>query len=150
MAYDAAMADDPVTASDPALRLLVVEDEAIIAMLMEDALTLHGHEVVGIAEDADAAIAIAEQGRIDLALCDVRLARGDSGVAVAHVLAERGVPCLYVSGNCPKDADHRLILGCMGKPFATAALGRAVTAAHRIAQGEQDVTVPASLTLFRR
>ena len=67
------------------LRLLVVEDEAIIAMLVEDALTMAGHVVVGVAESASEALAIAARETIDLALCDVRLAENDSGVTVAFV-----------------------------------------------------------------
>lgn len=132
------------------LRLLVVEDEAIIAMLVEDALTMAGHLVVGVAESASEALAIAARETIDLALCDVRLAENDSGVTVARELSVRGVPCLYVSGNCPTAADHPLIIGCVGKPFATAALSRAVEAAYRIAAGERDVAVPKSMHVFAR
>ncbi|TCP36024.1 response regulator [Sphingomonas sp. BK235] len=133
-----------------ALRLLVVEDEAIIAMLVEDALTMAGHVVVGVAESAGEALDLAAREPIDLALCDVRLAENDSGIAVARALSARGIPCLYVSGNCPTEADHPLIVGCVGKPFATAALSRAVEAAYRIAQGEREVAVPKSMHLFAR
>lgn len=132
------------------LRLLVVEDEAIIAMLVEDALTMAGHVVVGVAESAAEALAIAAREPIDLALCDVRLAENDSGITVARELSSRGVPCLYVSGNCPTAAEHPLIVGCVGKPFATAALSRAVEAAYRLAHGEHEVMIPKSMHVFAR
>ncbi|MET1757137.1 response regulator [Novosphingobium sp. RD2P27] len=129
------------------LNLLVVEDEALIAMLIEDALTLHGHTVVGIADNVDDALALAEEHEIDLALCDVRLAKGDSGVDAALKLADRGVPVVYLSGNCPGSAGHPLILGCVSKPFHTAALHKSVAAAHAIAAGAKS-DPPEALTLY--
>jgi CheY-like chemotaxis protein len=132
-----------------ALKLLVVEDEALVAMLVEDALTLHGHAVVGIADTLDDALAIADRERPDMALCDVRLALGDNGIAVAEALAARGVPSIFLSGHCPGRASHPLIIGCIAKPFHNAALGDAVNAAFAITCGERPVRMPSMLTVFR-
>jgi DNA-binding response OmpR family regulator len=132
---------------DP-LKILIVEDEALVAMLVEDALTLHGHRVVGIADTQAAALALADADRPDIALCDVRLAQGDSGTSVARALAERGVPCLFLSGNCPAAADHPLIIGCVAKPFHTASLGLAVAAAYDRAQGGTPGRVPPELQFY--
>lgn len=137
-------ADDEV----PLLRLLVVEDEALVAMLIEDALTLHGHTVVGIADTAAAALAIADRERPDMALCDVKLADGDSGPDIAAALAERGIACLFLSGNCPVHAGNPLIVGCLPKPFHTASIGTAVQAAWAIALGRSPATVPAGMALY--
>lgn len=131
-----------------ALNVLVVEDEALIAMLVEDALLLHGHSVVGVAEDEAEAMAIVARETIDIALCDVKLASGDNGTEIAAMLAARGIPCLYVSGNCPAGDPNPLVIGCVSKPFATAALGRAVDAAYRIAHGDFDASIPAQMRLF--
>lgn len=130
------------------LRLLVIEDEALVAMLIEDALALAGHEVVGVADTGADALRIAGEREIDLALCDVRLAAGDSGVAVAHQLAARGVPVMYLSGNCPAAAEHPLVIGCVSKPFHTASLCAAVEAAYRAARGDRPERLPSGLTLF--
>lgn len=130
------------------LRIMLVEDEALVAMLVEDALTLHGHVVTGIADTRASALALADADRPDLALCDVRLAQGDSGRAVAITLAERGIPCLFLSGNCPESADHPLILGCVAKPFYTAGLGYAIAAAMARVQGQAPERIPNELRFY--
>jgi two-component system, response regulator PdtaR len=132
----------------PSLRLLVIEDEALVAMLIEDALTLHGHAVVGVADSATAAIEMAEREQPDMALCDVRLTDGFTGTRVAEMLAARGVPCLYLSANCPGESEHPLVLGCLPKPFHTGSIGKAVRAAHAAVRGERPRELPAGMTLY--
>lgn len=129
-------------------RILLVEDEALVAMLVEDALIEQGHVVTGIADTHAVALALADADRPDLALCDVRLARGDCGLGVATALAERGIPCLFLSGNCPDAADHPLILGCVAKPFQAAALGRIVQAALARLHGDATERIPAALRFY--
>lgn len=130
------------------LRVLIVEDEALVAMLIEDALLLHDHQVTGIADTRAAALALAEREMPDLALCDVRLAEGDCGREVARALAERGIPCVFLSGNCPDAADHPRIIGCIAKPFPTAGLGEAVDAAYAWADGRVPEKVPPELLFY--
>lgn len=132
----------------PSLKLLVVEDEALVAMLIEDALTLHGHNVIGIADTLAGALALADEQKPDLALCDVKLALGDDGIAVADELARRGVPSIFLSGNCPPSAPHPLIIGCIAKPFHNASLGDAVNAAYACAKGNPPTVLPSILTLY--
>lgn len=142
------MAMPDVMADHDTLRILLVEDEALVAMLIEDALGLHGHVVVGTADTSTEALRIADAEKPDLALCDIRLAEGDNGVLVAQHLAERGIPSLFLSGNCPVKSDHPLIIGCMPKPFHSGQLGVAVAAARAIAEGRRPDAVPPGLTLY--
>jgi len=135
-------------AGTSALRMLIVEDEALVALLIEDALVLHGHHAVDVVDTLAAALAAADRERPDLALCDVKLAAGEDGIAIAHALAERGIPCLFLSGNCPSGADHRLIVGCLEKPFRIDSLGLAVQAAYDAARGLRPTTLPSGMTLF--
>ncbi len=118
-------------AEETPLNLLIIEDEALVAMLVEDALTLHGHRVIGIADTVASAMALADGERPDLALCDVKLADGDSGLTAAQLLADRGIPCVFLSGNCPENGGHPLVIGCIAKPFRAGSLGAAVRAAHQ-------------------
>lgn len=131
-----------------ALKLLIVEDEALVAMLVEDALTLHGHHVTGIADTVAAAIDLVESDRPDLVLCDVKLADGDSGITAAQLIADRGIPCVFLSGNCPHQGGHPLVIGCISKPFRAGTLGAAVHAAYVIAQGGRPGDTPAALRLY--
>ncbi|MDR6115347.1 response regulator [Sphingomonas sp. NCPPB 2930] len=130
------------------LDLLIIEDEALVAMLVEDALTLHGHNVIGIADTVSAALELADAQRPDLVLCDVKLADGDSGLTAAQLLAERGIPSIFLSGNCPERGGHPLVIGCIAKPFRPGSLAAAVRAAHRAAQGERPSDPPPALRFY--
>ena len=131
--------------TDP-LNVLIVEDEALVAWLLEDALTYFGHCPSGVAETMQEALSLADKRRPDLALCDLRLADGDDGAAVAEALARRGIPCLFVSVNRPARAVHAL--GWIKKPFRIDTIGEAARAVHRRARGLGMGTIPAGLTLF--
>ncbi len=111
----------------------------------------HGksQRLVGLDHTNNNALDLAEQDRPDLVVCDVKLADGDSGITAATALADRGVPCIFLSGNCPADGGHPLIIGCVAKPFHTGSLGAAVQAAYAIARGETPEQVPAALRLYR-
>ncbi|MEZ0497401.1 response regulator [Sphingomonas sp. IW22] len=134
--------------STPKLNLLIVEDEALIAMTVKDALLSYGHTVVGIADTVTSALDISRSCPVDLALCDVRLANGDSGIDAADGLAQQGIPVVYLSGNCPPDAVSPLVVGCISKPFHTAGLNSAVLVSYQIAKGGERIEVPPALTLY--
>jgi CheY-like chemotaxis protein len=78
-------------------RVLLVEDEAIIMILMEDLLEELGCEVVATAGQLDDAVAAARTGRFDLAFLDVNL-RGVPVYPVADVLRARAIPFAFVTG----------------------------------------------------
>jgi CheY-like chemotaxis protein len=84
-------------ASASTCRVLIVEDEAMIAMLIEDMLLDLGCEVVATAGRFEEAIAAAETGDFDLALLDVNLA-GRPVFPVAQALVERGIPFAFLTG----------------------------------------------------
>ena len=81
------------------LKVLIAEDELMIADLLEETLTLSGYEVCGIARTVDEAVALAELHRPDLAVLDVRLAQGSRGPEIARRLSSRGK-----SGSCMRPA----------------------------------------------
>jgi CheY-like chemotaxis protein len=79
-------------------RVLLVEDETLVSMLMEDILMDFGCIVVGPAARLEDALKKArEEEALDIALLDVNLA-GKRSFPVADILAERGVPFIFVSG----------------------------------------------------
>jgi CheY-like chemotaxis protein len=79
------------------LRLLVVEDEAMISMLVEDMLTELGHHVIAVAASLEEAASLAADAEFDAALLDVNL-NGQTVDAVADTLARRGKPFIFTSG----------------------------------------------------
>lgn len=79
------------------LRILVVEDEAAISMLLEDMLMDFGCEVVGPAARLASALEMVERETFDMAILDVNLA-GDPVYPVAEALARREVPFVFSTG----------------------------------------------------
>jgi DNA-binding response OmpR family regulator len=79
------------------LRVLIVEDEPIVGMMLEEALQDLGCEVVAIAYHFDTAMSYAENADLDVAMLDINL-RGERSYPVADVLTERGIPLLFVTG----------------------------------------------------
>jgi CheY-like chemotaxis protein len=108
------------------LRVLVAEDEALVAMGIEDALTDLGIRMVGPAASVDQALDLVAAGGFDGALLDVNL-RGESVRPVAHALAASGTPFVFVTGHGPEGLPeahrHRPVLA---KPFRDADLADAV------------------------
>ena len=78
-------------------RILVVEDEMLVSMLIEDILLDLGCEIVGPASRVPKALEIALSERVDAALLDMNVA-GERVFPVADALAERGIPFAFVSG----------------------------------------------------
>src|SRR5581483_6620549 len=78
-------------------RVLVIEDEALVAMLIEDMLNDLGVTSVGPAADLASAVEMARNAEFDFALLDVNLA-GERSFPAADVLIERGMPFAFVTG----------------------------------------------------
>jgi len=79
-------------------RILVVEDESLVAMLLEDVLTDLGCTIAGPAANAAEALALVARGGLDYALLNVNLGHGATSFAVADALKAMGVPFAFVTG----------------------------------------------------
>jgi CheY-like chemotaxis protein len=113
--------------SFPGLRVLVVEDEAFIAMEVEDMLQDLGCEIVATASTVDKALAHVRQGGIDGALLDFNL-HGVSVLPVAEELAEAAVPFILVTGYPRRESDPPLLREArrVAKPFSLSGLSAAI------------------------
>jgi CheY-like chemotaxis protein len=80
------------------LRVLVLENEMFIMVMIEDLLGDLGCRIVGPAATVADALALAEAGGIDAALLDLNLGYGETGYPVADLLAQRDVPFAFVTG----------------------------------------------------
>ena len=81
----------------PRLRVLVVEDETIVSMMLVDMLGDLGHEVVGTATRLDEALRLAATAELDLAMLDLNLA-GQQTYPVAEALRARGLRFVFATG----------------------------------------------------
>ena len=89
-------------------RILVVEDEAVVALDVEDRLRRLGHQVVGTADSSASALALAAEVRPDLVLMDIALRDGGDGIAAAERLrAELAVPVVFVTAFADADTLER-------------------------------------------
>ena len=101
-----------------ALSVLIVEDEPLIAMMLEDFVDALGHSVAGTADNVEDALARVSDGGFDVAILDVRLRGGQPSWPVADALSDRGVAFLLATGGHvdpppARHADARLL----AKPF---------------------------------
>jgi CheY-like chemotaxis protein len=78
-------------------RVLIVEDEAAISMLIEDMLLDLGIEIVGPASRLDPALQLAREAEFDAAILDINIG-GVQSYPVADVLLSRGIPAIFATG----------------------------------------------------
>jgi len=107
-----------ITISEGMRSVLIVEDEGLLALMMEDLVRELGATEVHICADVASAAAVAETADIDCAVLDLRI-RGGSSTVVADLLAEREIPFLYSTGSAtevlaPRHQSRPLI----SKPFS--------------------------------
>lgn len=105
--------------ASPDLRVMIVEDQALLAMELELVLSESGCDVVGCAMDKTGAFAIAEREAPDLALIDVNLLDGMTGPQIAQKLvAEHACAVVFLTAN-PEQIPEGFAgaLGAVSKPF---------------------------------
>lgn len=131
------------------MRILLVEDEVLIAMEQRCYLEAAGHEVFGPTGTAAQAVELARQVRPDLALIDLHLSRGSLGTEAARTLARQGITCLFVTSYADELRDnHDGGIGCLTKPFTETSLIGAVRVALALRAGHPPVDVPGTMRIF--
>ena len=101
-----------------ALRVLLIEDEPMIALLFEEVLSEMGHEVCAIERTEVGAIAAAELYRPDLIIADAHLHEGSGVSAVNRILEAGFVPHIFVSGERLDQASLDHAAAVLQKPFS--------------------------------
>lgn len=133
-------------------RILIVEDEPLLAFDNERALVQAGYSVVATVDrfrDADAVIV--NNGGVDLVITDIRLRGVRSGIELARHASELGIAVLFATALCPDEARQPgVALGCLTKPFQPRDLLRAITVCENLVAGRKAGRIPARLTLFPR
>jgi DNA-binding NarL/FixJ family response regulator len=118
------------------MRVLIVEDDAIVAMHLAMLLTELGHEICATAASATAAIEQAAKYEPDIVLMDIRLAQGSSGIEAARVLHTRhSLRCIFLSANLDEPTKRSLLpyepIDFVGKPVLPILLERALEKAQQ-------------------
>lgn len=119
------------------MKVLIVEDEVLIAIYLEELVVGFGHQVCAVAASALEAVEHAAVHTPDVALMDIRLAGGTNGNDAAHEVYRRhGLRCIFVSGNLDPTT-RRALEPCnpiefVDKPVLPVSLRRALQTAERL------------------
>lgn len=115
------------------MRILIVEDELLIAMDLEDAVQSLGHTVVGPVATLKQAKELG--GEADFAFVDVRLSDGITGPDVAdHLHRAHGITVVFTTGNPEAVRGSSAAIGVVRKPYSRKSIGDAV--AYAVARME--------------
>ena len=128
-------------------RILIVEDEPLVAFDNEHSLGEAGYEVVATVDTLADAVRVLGEEEVDLVLSDIVLSGDGDGMDVARAAAAKGVPVLFVTGNCPTEAQS-LGIGCLAKPYSDKILKSALEALDRKLLGKPVKKVPAGLSIY--
>jgi DNA-binding response OmpR family regulator len=128
-------------------RILIVEDEPLVAFDNEYLLKDAGYEVVATVDSLADARAVIDAEPLDLVLTDIVLSGDGDGIGVAEAARARGVPVLFVTGHPSADTE-RLGIGCLAKPYSERVLKDALLALDRHLGGGRKRKLPPQLTLY--
>ncbi len=110
------------------MKILIVEDEVLLAMELESEIDAAGHEIVGMAADSSEALRIIDEEQPNFAFVDIQLLDGPTGIEVGRSLASRGIPYVFVSGNLKRIPDDFAgALGAIEKPYTMNGLHNALS-----------------------
>ena len=118
-------------------RILIVEDEPLIAFDNETMLADLGYEVVATLDSFETAIEQLETEEVHLILTDLRLAGERTGLDLARAAKTRGVPILFATGHELPEEARSVALGCLNKPYSERTLKSALDSIDKHLAGEK-------------
>ena len=128
-------------------RILIVEDEPLVAFENENSLGDHGYEIVATVDDYERAIEILDSDEeVHLILSDVRLRSERTGVDLARHAKAKGVPTLFATGHSYEGA-HEVAVGSLMKPYSERQLVKAIECIDLHLQNER-YKLPKGLKIF--
>ncbi|HZV85697.1 MAG TPA: response regulator [Brevundimonas sp.] len=131
-------------------RILIIEDEALVALELRFVLEDLGYEIAGMAADACTARKLVQEQDVDLALVDIHLSDGPTGIDLGRELGqELGVTVLFMTAN-PGMLRQGVAgtIGVLSKPSDERAVQTAVDYALRRRTGRPVEYAPPELQLF--
>jgi CheY-like chemotaxis protein len=115
-------------AREPKHRILVVEDEAMVSMLLEDIVVDCGSEILGPVARSDEALTLAQAAEYDVAVLDLNL-HGTLSYPIAEVIRGRGIPIIFATGyGAAGLRDSFRDCPTLQKPFSQSDFAQAIAA----------------------
>jgi DNA-binding response OmpR family regulator len=113
-------------------RILIVEDDYFVSLMLEEALLASGYSLLGPVDTGEEAVELAMKERPDLVLMDVRLAGALDGVDTAIAIRQAGIPSIFITGHSDPEIKRRgeeaSPCGWILKPFSASQLLTAIGA----------------------
>lgn len=134
------------------MRILIVEDDPILALLNAEALEEEGHEIVGPAYDETEALRLAKDFPVDVAFVDINLSGNEEGIGVANFLREHhGIFSLFVTGQVVAASERGAeSIGVLTKPYSLDDLAKAALITRFWLAGEPaGIPYPITLKIFK-
>ena len=120
---------------------MIVEDEALVAILLRDELQEAGYKVLDLTDRHANALEVAKAEKPDLALVNIRLAGRDDGIELSEHLEAMGIPVLLISGQVSRASSAKTVaIGSMPTPYDAAEM--VVAVAYLLARLKGDDTLP--------
>jgi DNA-binding response OmpR family regulator len=130
-------------------RILIVEDEPLVAFDNEHFLSEAGYEVVATVDTMADAARVLDAEQVDLVLSDIRLSGEGDGTDVARHAATRSVPVLFVTALAPPPGEV-LALGWLAKPYSEKVLIAALSRVDDHLSGRRMKRLPSGLSLYEK
>jgi len=122
------------------VKILIVEDEVLLAMELESEIEAAGHDIVGLAGEAKDLI---YSVRPDFAFVDIQLIDGPTGIEVGRHLSAKSIPYVFVSGNLKRiPEDFAGAVGAIEKPYTMNGLQNALSFIESFVAGKPDEKTP--------
>ena len=129
--------------------LMIVEDEALVAIVLRDELQEAGYKVLDLTDRHAEAMEVAKAEKPDLALVNIRLAGRDDGIELAEHLKALGIPVLLISGQVSRASSAKTVaIGSMPKPYDAAEMVLAVAHLRARLKGDGSLPRPDQLEVF--
>lgn len=129
--------------------LMIVEDEALVAMILRDELQEAGYKVLDLTDRHAKALEVSKAEKPDLALVNIRLAGRDDGVELSEHLKALGIPVLLISGQVSRASSAKTVaIGSMPKPYDAAEMVLAVAYLLARLKGDASLPRPEQLEVF--
>lgn len=130
------------------MKVMIVEDEMLLAMELESEVEAAGHAVVGMASSSAQVPDIVRDGDPEFAFVDIHLQDGPTGIEVGRMLSGKGIPYIFVSGNIKKlPPDFAGAVGAIEKPYTMNGMQNALAYIDAVVRGDEGRLPPASLVL---
>ena len=129
--------------------LMIVEDDALVAIVLRDELQDAGYNLLDLTDRQDEALQVAKADKPHLALVNIALAGGDDGIELSEHLKAMGIPVLLISGQASRASSARTVaIGSMPKPYNAAEMVVAVAYLLARLNGDGSLPRPAQLEVF--